>query len=253
MENAESSKYLYKICDELLNREQKAILPSHDCAQSLANKFVEYFNDKIELTRNNIETSLNSSTDQVPNSVSIFRGVSFEQFNVVSEANIRKIICSSPVKSYTFDPIPKWLLNQCQNQLVPVLTTIVNASLFCAEFPTWLLKAFLTPLSKKIIHHCEVSKNYRHMCNLSFISKLVERTACVQLLEHLKTNNLHEIFQSAYRQLHSTETPLLRVHNNEDNMVHGADMGHTWVLSAPDGPHVGPTNIAIRGPPPSSG
>ena len=32
----------------------------------------------------------------------------------------------------------------------------------------------------------------------------------------------------------------------EDNKVHGANMGPTWVLSAPDGPHVGPTNLAIR-------
>ena len=28
--------------------------------------------------------------------------------------------------------------------------------------------------------------------------------------------------------------------------VHGAIMGPTWVLSAPDGPHVGPMNLAIR-------
>ena len=32
-----------------------------------------------------------------------------------------------------------------------------------------------------------------------------------------------------------------------DNKVHGASMGPTWVLSAPDGPHVGPMNLAIRG------
>ena len=31
-----------------------------------------------------------------------------------------------------------------------------------------------------------------------------------------------------------------------DSEVHGANMGPTWVLSAPDGPHVGPTNLAIR-------
>ena len=43
IENAESPKYLYKICDKLLNREQIAILPSHDCTQSLANTFVKYF------------------------------------------------------------------------------------------------------------------------------------------------------------------------------------------------------------------
>ena len=32
-----------------------------------------------------------------------------------------------------------------------------------------------------------------------------------------------------------------------DSNVHGANMGPTWVLSAPDGSHVGPMNLAIRG------
>ena len=31
-----------------------------------------------------------------------------------------------------------------------------------------------------------------------------------------------------------------------DSKVHGANMGPTWVLSAPDGPHVGPMNLVIR-------
>ena len=31
-----------------------------------------------------------------------------------------------------------------------------------------------------------------------------------------------------------------------DSKVHGANMGPTWVLSAPDGPHVGPINLTIR-------
>ena len=31
-----------------------------------------------------------------------------------------------------------------------------------------------------------------------------------------------------------------------DSKVHGANMGPTWVLSAPDGPHVDPMNLAIR-------
>ena len=31
-----------------------------------------------------------------------------------------------------------------------------------------------------------------------------------------------------------------------DGKVHGADIGPTWVLSAPDGPHVGPMNLAIK-------
>ena len=28
--------------------------------------------------------------------------------------------------------------------------------------------------------------------------------------------------------------------------IQGANMGPTWVLSAPDGPHVGPMNLAFR-------
>ena len=31
-----------------------------------------------------------------------------------------------------------------------------------------------------------------------------------------------------------------------DDKLNGANMGPTWVLSAPDGPHVGPMNLAIR-------
>ena len=37
------------------------------------------------------------------------------------------------------------------------------------------------------------------------------------------------------------------LYNDPDSKVHGANMGPTWVLSAPDGPHVGPMNLAIRG------
>ena len=37
----------------------------------------------------------------------------------------------------------------------------------------------------------------------------------------------------------------LTVHD-PDSKVHGANMGPTWVLSAPGGPHVGPINFAIR-------
>ena len=38
----------------------------------------------------------------------------------------------------------------------------------------------------------------------------------------------------------------MRYWNTPDSKVHGANMGHAWVLSVPDGPHVGPMNLAIR-------
>ena len=96
----------------------------------------------------------------------------------------------------------------------PVLTVIVNTSLSCADLIPELKRAFVTPLIKKLILDCEIFKNYRPVSNLSFVSKLIDRIVCVQLVDNLKENDLYEIFQSTYRQLHSTETALLRVQND---------------------------------------
>ena len=37
------------------------------------------------------------------------------------------------------------------------------------------------------------------------------------------------------------------INKDPDSTVHGVNMGPTWVLLAPDGTHVGPMNLAIRG------
>ena len=44
--------------------------------------------------------------------------------------------------------------------------------------------------------------------------------------------------------LHSMITDIGKT--SPDSKVHGANMGPSWVLPAPDGPHVGPMNLAIR-------
>ena len=75
---------------------------------------------------------------------------------------------------------------------------------------------------KKIILDCDFFMNYRLESNLSFISKLVEHIVCVQLVVHLKTNNLYEILQSAFRQLYCTETvqnDLLQAVDNEREAI----------------------------------
>ena len=42
-----------------------------------------------------------------------------------------------------------------------------------------------------------------------------------------------------------TDQWFLHPEHHPDSKVHGANMRPTWVLSAPDGPHVGPRNLAI--------
>ena len=50
--------------------------------------------------------------------------------------------------------------------------------------------------------------------NLSFISKATEKVVPVRLIYHLEDSSLHEIFQSAYKKGHSTETALTRIHSD---------------------------------------
>ena len=69
--------------------------------------------NKIELIHSNLEESLNTFTDQFPSTAPTFHGLSFEDFRIVSESDVRKVITSSPTKSCALEPIPTWLLKQC--------------------------------------------------------------------------------------------------------------------------------------------
>ena len=143
-----------------------------------------------------------------------FDGVPLDKFRIVSQEEVRKITSSSPSKSCSLDPIPTSILKLCLDELTPVLTLFVNTFLEFADFTPELKRAFVLPLLKKAILDCEILKNFRPVSNLYFLSKLVERIVCVQLVDHLKAHHLYEVFQSAHRQLHSTETALLRVQND---------------------------------------
>src|SRR6218665_118877 len=91
------------------------------------------------------------------------------------------------------------------------ITSLFNSSLSSGAFPTCYKDAYVTPrLKKSTLPHCELS-SYRPISNLSFLSKLLERVASVQLTEYLSSAGLLPSHQSAYRRFHSTETALLKV------------------------------------------
>lgn len=61
--------------------------------------------------------------------------------------------------------------------------------------------------------------------------KLMERAVALQLTNHIMINNLDEVFQSAYRHLHSTERAFLRVPND---ILVALDNHWSFVLSLLD-------------------
>ena len=113
--------------------------------------------------------------------------------------------------------------------LCPVITTIVNQSLSTGMFPSAFKHALVKPLLKKSSLDPNVHKNYRPVSNLAFVSKIIEKVVAARLLDHVKENDLNETFQSAYKKCHSTDTALLRVHNDTIRSIDNyLTYGYLW-------------------------
>ena len=106
IELATSTKELFKVCNNLLNRTNENVLPSHSCATELANRFVNYFGDKIKSIRRDLEDSFNAP-DYTINVANDFDGVPLDKFRIVSQEEVRKIISSSP-RNHVLLTLSRW-------------------------------------------------------------------------------------------------------------------------------------------------
>ena len=127
---------------------------------------------------------------------------------------VKDIIMKSKSTSCELDPIPTWLLKQCIKELVPAITSVVNTSLLSGTMPDDLRNAVVRPLLKKDNLDHDILKNYQPISNLCFRSKIIERAAASQLVDHMDKNNLGEELQSAYKKFHGIETATLKVQND---------------------------------------
>ena len=126
---------------------------------------------------------------------------------------------SSTIKSCDLDPTPAVMLRECWPVIVPVITDIVNHFFDGAIMPEMLKIAQIRPRLKKASLDDDIFKNFRPVSNLAFISKVIEKAVCYQLIEHVDSNDLSEPLQSAYKSLHNTETALLKVQNDTLNAI----------------------------------
>ena len=131
----------------------------------------------------------------------------------MSESEVYQLIQVSAKKSCTLDPLPTSLLVRSLDELLPSITRIVNCSMTLGHFPTEGKAALVDSGLKKSDQNAPLS-NLRPVSNLQFISKLTERAVYNQTQDHLVQSDLYPALQSAYRAGHSTETTLLKVHND---------------------------------------
>ncbi len=205
----------FRILDGLLNVKEQKALPSHTNSKKLADDFAQFFQDKVDKIRNSLKevgVVLCSQTDTAS------QHEVFSEFVNVSMDSVEKIIAKCASKSCQLDPIPTSLLKDKKILpiLLPLITDLINASLQDGLFPSELKLALVIPLLKKLGLLCELFLNYRPVSNLPFVSKVIEKAAADQLLNHMRRLGLHDLYQSAYKKAHGVETATFKVKNDID-------------------------------------
>ena len=71
-------------------------------------------------------------------------------------------------------------------------------------------------------------KNYRPVSNLSFLSKVLEKVVMNQVNTHINSSYTSNQYESAYRNIHSTQTALPKIHND---ILASVDAGKVTALT----------------------
>ena len=162
--------------------------------------------DKIQSIRDNVDTYLKHSAppENAPNLLA---------FKLLSTSDEKKIILGMKINSCGIDPIPTKLLKVILPSVIKPITKIVNTSLqhriFCKHWKT----AVIRPLLKKIGLEL-ITSNYRPVSNLTFLSKVVEKSSLNQLVAHFDNNNLMPDYQPVYRANQMCETVIHKLVND---------------------------------------
>ena len=151
------------------------MLPSNISPESLPDKFNEFFVHKTEEIRRSFEPDRSVPTNPVE-----FFGTAFADFQLVTEDFVKKkkkkkktVVQEMPKKSCDLDPIPTSVLYDCLDEIIPIVTSIMNKSLSSGIVPQCFKHTLVKPLLKKASLDPNCLKHYRPVSNLPFLSKVL--------------------------------------------------------------------------------
>ena len=179
VECGSDTKALYKIVNNIIIRCEKRKLITIQCnRQGSCRGICRFLSWKIEKIIEGLKhINLYTLYDQVD--VKLYVCVP------VSEEDIRKTIMTMPTKSCELDILPANILQKVLAKYVPFITKIINLSLSQGVFVSKWKAAIVRPLLKKSVLEL-ISSNYRPVSNFSPLSKLLEKVALQQFMNHYK-------------------------------------------------------------------
>ena len=139
---------------------------------------------------------------------------SMYSFTELSISQFRDLISASSNSTSPLDIIPTHLVKSFSDHYFLDLLKLLNLTLKAGCFPQSFKLAIVMPHLKKANSDNEDFSNYQPISNLSYISKLLERAAFIQMREHLEKNSLLSKYQIAYRKFFSPKTALAKVTND---------------------------------------
>ena len=213
-ENSSNQRNLFRTTKSLLCEPSEVPFPKDIAPDDLAKDFGNFFMQKIDKINQLIDMQSSSEMSKAGEKgcadSDTYAGVTFANFKTLSQEQVSELIKKAAKKSCLPDPMPTLVVLDVLDVLLPVITNMINLSLESGVFVSDWKETLLKPLLKK----CGLDNafnNFRLVSNLPYVSKLSEKAAANQLIDHMTTNYLHMPLQSAYKQNHSTESALLRV------------------------------------------
>ena len=182
----------------------------------LCNQFINFFANKISTIQIDIKNLIiteNLPTD-VSSDIKVNNFQSMEHIRPITQEELSSLLKASNSKTNALDPCPTDLLKRTFSIHSDLVINIFNKSFAEGVFPSAFKLAQVTPLLKQSSLDKHIFKNYRPVSNLPSLGKLLERVGVTRLNEHLHQSGKIEIYQSAYKPGHSTETALLKVFND---------------------------------------
>ena len=133
----------------------------------LSEMFVGYFMNKIIMLRDDVA----SCTKYQPQNPVQF---TVRKFKHVNEEDVRRIITAMQIKQCELDAVPTSIIKGILDEILSMITNIVNISLIMGQFSLNWKTAKVKPLLKKSGLDL-IAKNYRPFSNLLFMSKVIKK------------------------------------------------------------------------------